>query len=150
MKRIPTKEVKERTREITEYFRSYKPYEDRLGQVYSVLCTEVSHDNQYYVAHNQFYEQVLVPMRPELMGKMFSVRIVDSCKFSMTGELLQESTVVRPAPADPLRQGQVSGIGAGAGAAVWMVRDKSQIFVTSVLVLILAAVSRIIYLLWIW
>ena len=148
MKRIPTQEVKERTREITEYFRSYKPYEDRLGQVYTVLCTEVSHDNQYYVAHNQFYEQVLVPKRPELMGKMFSVRIVDSCKFSMTGELLQESAVVRPAPADPLLQGQVSGVGSGTG--VLIVRDRSQLFVTSVLVLILAAAGRLIYLLWNW
>jgi hypothetical protein len=37
------------------------------------------------VGHNEYYEQVLVPKREELMGKLFSVRIVDVSKFSMTG-----------------------------------------------------------------
>ena len=83
MKRIPTQEVKERTKQITELFRSYHPYSERLGQTYTVLCTETSHDGNYYVAHNQFYEQILVPKRSELMGKMFQVKIVDFCKFSI-------------------------------------------------------------------
>jgi hypothetical protein len=51
----------------------------------SVLVTETSHDGRYYVGHNEYYEQVLVPKREELMGKLFSVRIVDVSKFSMTG-----------------------------------------------------------------
>merc|ERR1719220_1263380 len=49
MKRIPTQEVKERTKQITELFRSYHPYSDRLGSIYPVLCTETSHDGNYYV-----------------------------------------------------------------------------------------------------
>ena len=78
MKRVPTQvcvwsaardvcvtawsqEVKGRTKRLTEYFHSYQPYRDRLGQVYTVLCTETSHDSQFYVAHNQFYEQVNEP-----------------------------------------------------------------------------------------
>jgi len=119
MKRIPTQDVKARTRELSEFFQSYKPYENRIGKIYSVLVTETSHDGNYYVAHNEFYEQVLVPKRPELMGKMFQVKIVDTCKFSMTGELIDTTEVIRPAPADPLAQGQVSGaeqLLAGSGA----------------------------------
>lgn len=143
MKRIPTQDVKKRTREITDYFHSYKPYEFRLGQIYTVLCTETSHDNRYYVAHNQFYEQVLVPKRPELMGKMFDVRIVDTCKFSMTGELLEDGSVVRPSLADPLSQGQVSGTSktllktSDSG-------DSRQLFM-SLTVLVIAALARLFY-----
>ena len=49
-----------------------------------------------------------MPKRPELLGKMFEVRIVSSCKFSMTGELTSESRPVCPAPAPPLLPGQVT------------------------------------------
>lgn len=110
MKRIPTQDVKSRTKELSAFFHTYTPYQARIGQVYRVLVTETSHDGNFYVGHNEFYEQVLVPKLPELMGKMFQVQIVDSCKFSMTGELLETTKVVRPAPVDPLAQGQVSGL----------------------------------------
>jgi hypothetical protein len=52
----------------------------------SVLVTETSHDGRYYVGHNEHYEQILVPKREELMGKLFPVRIVDVSKFSMIGK----------------------------------------------------------------
>ena len=34
MKRVPTQEVKKRTRQLTDYFHSYSPYQHRIGQVY--------------------------------------------------------------------------------------------------------------------
>jgi len=142
MKRIPTQDVKKRTKEITEFFHTYKPYENRLGKIYTVLVTETSHDGNYYVGHNEFYEQILVPKRPELMGKMFQVRIIDSCKFSMTGELLEDTSVVRPAPAEPLQAGQVSG------ALSVETRTKNQFFLQSFAVLIFAAFVRLLYLIW--
>jgi len=142
MKRIPTQDVKKRTKEITEFFHTYKPYENRLGKIYTVLVTETSHDGNYYVGHNEFYEQILVPKRPELMGKMFQVRIVDSCKFSMTGELLEDTSVVRPAPAEPLQAGQVSG------AQSVETKTKNQFFLQSFAVLIFAAFVRLLYLIW--
>jgi len=143
MKRIPTQVVKERTRKITEYFHSYKPYHDRLGQVYTVLCTETSHDNNYYVAHNQFYEQVLVPKREELMGKMFTVKIVDTCKFSMTGEIVEDAPLVRPSPADPLSPGQVSGTSVLLDSS----SDSNRQLYISMTVLIIAALARLFYVL---
>jgi len=142
MKRIPTQDVKKRTKEITEFFHTYKPYENRKGKIYTVLVTETSHDGNYYVGHNEFYEQILVPKRPELMGKMFQVKIVDSCKFSMTGELLEDTSVVRPAPADPLQMGQLSG------AQIVETKPKNQLFLQSFAVLLFAAFVRLCYLIW--
>jgi len=109
MKRIPTQIVKARTRELSEYFQTYKPYDGREGKIYRVLVTETSHDGNYYVAHNEFYEQVLVPKLPELMGKMFDVNITSTSKFSMIGELINSSEVIRPSLAEPYQQGEVSG-----------------------------------------
>jgi threonylcarbamoyladenosine tRNA methylthiotransferase CDKAL1 len=48
--------------------------------------TETSHDGRYYVGHNEHYEQILVPKREELMGKLFPVKIVHVSKFSMIGK----------------------------------------------------------------
>ena len=64
MKRIPTQQVKDRSRELTNLFHSYLPYTDKMGEMYMVLVTELSHDGQYFVGHNKFYEQV----RSVLMG----------------------------------------------------------------------------------
>jgi len=139
MKRIPTQDVKKRTKEITEFFHTYKPYENRLGEIYTVLVTETSHDGNYFVGHNEFYEQILVPKRPELMGKMFQVKIVDSCKFSMTGELLEDTSVIRPAPVEPLQLGQVSG--------TLMLPDSKNyhVFMRSLAILLFALLARLIY-----
>ena len=92
-----------------------------------------------------------MPKRPELMGKMFRVRIVDSCKFSMTGELLDEASVTRPSPAEALQPGQLSGAGdLGTSATSSGGSDNNQLYVQSFYVLILAAFIRLLYLLWNW
>jgi len=140
MKRIPTQDVKLRTKELTEYFLSYKPYDNRIGKIYSVLVTETSHDGNYYVGHNEFYEQVLVPKRPELMGKMFQVKIVTSCKFSMTGELVDTTQVVRPSPSDALEKGQVSGV----SLSLQSPRSSNDVFNMCLVVLFVAVFFRLI------
>lgn len=58
MKRVPTQEVKQRTKQLTDLFHSYEPYKKRVGQKYQVLVTEIAHDKSHYVGHNEFYEQV--------------------------------------------------------------------------------------------
>ena len=110
MKRIPANDVKKRTKALGELFASYSPYSDRVGMQYKALVTEVSHDENYYVGHNQFYEQILVPKDPELMGKIVHVEIVSVCKFSMTGQLLEDKKPLRPTEKTPLLSGQVSGL----------------------------------------
>lgn len=90
MTRIPADQVKKRTKRLTELFNSYHPYAERVGEVYNVLVTEVSHDNLHYVGHNKYYEQVLLPMRKNLLGSLVRVRITSTTKFGMIAELLDD------------------------------------------------------------
>ncbi|EDX07481.1 threonylcarbamoyladenosine tRNA methylthiotransferase [Drosophila simulans] len=90
MERIPANLVKKRTKRLTDLFYSYEPYAERVGEIYTVLVTEVSHDKLHYVGHNKSYEQVLLPMRDNLLGTRVNVRITSASKFSMVGEILDE------------------------------------------------------------
>jgi len=117
LKRIDTSVVKSRTKRIGDLFNSYMPYENRIGKIYKILITEISHDKKFYVGHNKFYEQVknssqllnqnasavsdrvlyidyfsvkiLVRMEPSLMGTWVTVKIISVCKHSMTGEIIE-------------------------------------------------------------
>lgn len=92
MKRIPADLVKTRTKRLTDLFYTYEPYGHKLGEVQEVLVTEIGKDKKHYVAHNKFYEQVLVPMRPNLLGKSLKVKIVSATKFSMISEILGDES----------------------------------------------------------
>ena len=50
--------MKKRTKRLSEFFQSYQPYSNKIGEVQDVLVTELSHDGKHYVGHNKFYEQV--------------------------------------------------------------------------------------------
>lgn len=91
-------QVKGRTKRLSDFFQSYEPYNHQVGTVQRVLVTEVSHDKKHYVAHNKFYEQVLVPMHEGFMGKLINVRIVSASKHSMKAEPLENgySPALRP------------------------------------------------------
>lgn len=93
MQRIPANLVKTRTKRLTDVFNSYEPYADRVGQEYVALVTDISHDKKYYVGHNKFYEQILLPMKENLLGKSVRVRITSVTKFSMLGDLLDGEEV---------------------------------------------------------
>ncbi|KAL7735184.1 hypothetical protein ACLKA6_014900 [Drosophila palustris] len=90
MERIPANLVKKRTKRLTDLFYSYEPYQGREGQIYMVLVTEISHDKLHYVGHNKNYEQVLLPMRDNLLGTSVRVRITATSKFSMMGVILDD------------------------------------------------------------
>lgn len=90
MQRIPANLVKKRTKRLTDLFNSYHPYAGREGEIYNVLVTEVSHDKLHYVGHNKSYEQVLLPMRENLLGTCVRVRIVSTSKFSMSAEIIDD------------------------------------------------------------
>jgi len=79
---------KKRTREISEIFGNYKNFEQFKGVIFKVLCTEVSHKNNYYIAHNKHYHQILIPQKEEYMGKILYVKITDCDKFYMIGDVI--------------------------------------------------------------
>lgn len=92
MERIPANLVKKRTKRLTDLFNSYEPYTHKLNEIHTVLVTEISHDKKHYVGHNKFYEQVLLPMEENLMGKSVKVRITGTTKFSMNAEVVEKES----------------------------------------------------------
>lgn len=107
--RIPTREVKGRSRQLSRLFQSYRPYDHKLGTRQVVLVTEESHDGEYFVAHNKFYEQVLVAKQQALMGRSFEVVITSTGKHYLKGDVVKESLVSMPMRPHPLPYGAVSG-----------------------------------------
>ncbi|RXN15889.1 threonylcarbamoyladenosine tRNA methylthiotransferase [Labeo rohita] len=81
-----------------------------IGERQHVLVTEESFDAQYFVAHNKFYEQVLVPKKPEFKGKMIEVDIYEAGKHYVKGRPVEDAQVFTPSIAQPLQKGQVSGL----------------------------------------
>ncbi|XP_058288551.1 threonylcarbamoyladenosine tRNA methylthiotransferase isoform X3 [Hylobates moloch] len=81
-----------------------------IGERQQVLVTEESFDSKFYVAHNQFYEQVLVPKNPAFMGKMVEVDIHESGKHFMKGQPVSDAKVYTPSISKPLAKGEVSGL----------------------------------------
>eukprot|EP00064_Thunnus_orientalis_P010266 superscaffoldBa00001376_g10292 len=81
-----------------------------VGERQHVLVTEESFDAQYYVAHNKFYEQVLVPKRSEFKGKMIEVDIYEAGKHFLKGQPVEDSKPFTPSIATPLQKGEVSGL----------------------------------------
>jgi len=86
--RIDPKLVKTRTKQLSDYFQSYLPYAGSEGQVQSVLVTEESHDRQHWVAHNDCYQQVLVPKEEGLLGKTLTVEVTETGKHFLKARVL--------------------------------------------------------------
>ncbi|TMS10440.1 Threonylcarbamoyladenosine tRNA methylthiotransferase [Larimichthys crocea] len=110
MEQVPAHVKKQRTKELSQLFHSYNPYDHKVGERQHVLVTEESFDAQYYVAHNKFYEQVLVPKRAEFKGKMIEVDIYEAGKHFMKGRAVEDSKPFTPSIAAPLQKGEVSGL----------------------------------------
>jgi len=110
MKRVPTDVVKLRTKKVSEIFKSYMPYDYKLGRREKVLITEDAKDKIHFVGHNNSYDQVLVNCDASLMGKMVEVEIVECGKHFMKGRVLHDSLVISPTEVKALQKGTVSGV----------------------------------------
>ncbi|XKL63906.1 hypothetical protein PGB90_006270 [Kerria lacca] len=92
MQKIPANTVKERTKRLTTLFHSYETYSSKIGEIEDVLVTEEAHDGQHYVAHNKYYEQVLVPKYPNLIGQYIKVKILSTKKYCLISEPIDVKT----------------------------------------------------------
>lgn len=110
MHQVPAAVKKQRTKDLSQLFHSYNPYDHKVGERQRVLVTEESFDCNYYVAHNPFYEQVLVPKDPVLMGKMVEVNIYEAGKHFMKGQPVSDARVYTASITRPLAKGEVSGL----------------------------------------
>ncbi|KAI8837595.1 hypothetical protein BC829DRAFT_428340 [Chytridium lagenaria] len=87
--RVPSSEIKARSRIASAFFNSYSTYDDLLGQTLKVVVTEISSDGLFYVGHDKSYRQVLVPLLPALLGRVIHVRVVRTGKFFVEGAPLR-------------------------------------------------------------
>ncbi|KAM9230173.1 LOW QUALITY PROTEIN: threonylcarbamoyladenosine tRNA methylthiotransferase-like [Dugong dugon] len=110
MEQVPAQVKKQRMKDLSWVFHSYNPYDHKIGERQQVLVIEESFDSKFYVAHNQFYEQVLVPKHPSLMGKMVKVDIYESGKHFMKRQPVSDAKVYMPSISKPLAKGEVSGL----------------------------------------
>ncbi|EFN84849.1 CDKAL1-like protein [Harpegnathos saltator] len=134
MPRIPTQQVKARTKKLTELFYSYEPYENQVGKLCCVLVTEVAHDKLHYVGHNKFYGQVLLPKEEEYMGMMILVRITEATKFSMKAEYVEGySPRSRLPPTSPPPRGIISGLPSETKPPKYMTATLAVIFLAVIL-----------------
>ncbi|KAF2348715.1 TRAM domain [Trinorchestia longiramus] len=165
--RIDPKLVKRRTKELSDFFQSYRPYDHKLGQQYEVLVTEQSHDKQFWVGHNDCYEQVLVPKDDDYLGKTLLVEIIETGKHFLKGRVVTEAAaaaLLSPAVAPALPQGAVSGsyrqhsssqsngvagsVGVTAARRQQDVARQEKWILLSFAVIILALLAKLVWVCW--
>ncbi|NXG83657.1 CDKAL methylthiotransferase, partial [Stercorarius parasiticus] len=134
MHQVPAAVKKQRTKDLSQLFHSYNPYDHKVGERQRVLVTEESFDSNYYVAHNPFYEQVLVPKDPLLMGKMVEVNIYEAGKHFMKGQPVSDARVYTASITRPLAKGEVSGLTeefrhAAQNGTNWKAQPSAEILV---------------------
>ncbi|EEH53369.1 uncharacterized protein MICPUCDRAFT_29134, partial [Micromonas pusilla CCMP1545] len=93
MKKVNSREVKRRSRELTNYIESYLPHGALVGTTQRVWVTDIAKDGISLVAHTKSYVQVLLPggeaERARLMGKSAVVKIIESARWYVRGEVLE-------------------------------------------------------------
>lgn len=90
MKKLDTKIVKNRSREMTKLFKSYISFKDRIGEKHNVLITEIAKDGYHFVGHNKCYDHFLVPPHSnyDIMGKVVNVEIIEIGKYFIKSKLI--------------------------------------------------------------
>ena len=88
MPQIDHHKKKSRSENISELFESYQPYSRYIGEIFKVICTDISAQNNYYVAHNKYYHHILIPMKDEYLGETLIVQIEDYGKFYMKAKVI--------------------------------------------------------------
>ncbi|WVZ85721.1 hypothetical protein U9M48_032611 [Paspalum notatum var. saurae] len=98
MKKVPSNEVKRRSRELTSVFESFSPYQGMEGKVERIWITEIATDGVHLVGHTKGYIQVLVIAPDSMLGTSANVKITSVGRWSVFGDLVEGSVVVREAP----------------------------------------------------
>ncbi|KAL2653651.1 hypothetical protein R1flu_021779 [Riccia fluitans] len=99
MKRVPTAEVKKRSRQLTSAFETFTPYQGMEGQTERVWVTDVAPDGVHLVGHTKTYVQVLLPSSEVVLGSCIDVKITSVGRWSVMGKAVQ------PLPSIPGQRG---------------------------------------------
>lgn len=92
MKKINTKIVKKRSRDVTEAFLSYEHnYKFLQNTIQQVLFTEISSKSEHIIGHTKQYVKVLLPNENnkniELLGNFATCKILSTHKWHVVAEL---------------------------------------------------------------
>jgi MiaB-like tRNA modifying enzyme len=85
---LPPAVLKARSKELVTLFNSYNTRANREGEIWDVLVTDMSRDNDFMVGHTKRYDQVLIPAHPQIMGKCVKVKITKAEKHYLISELV--------------------------------------------------------------
>ncbi|GJN27590.1 hypothetical protein PR202_gb15622 [Eleusine coracana subsp. coracana] len=97
MKKVPSHEVKKRSRELTSVFESFSPYQGMEGTVERIWITEIATDGVHLVGHTKGYIQVLVIAPDSMLGASADVKITSVGRWSVFGEVIEGSVAVKEA-----------------------------------------------------
>nr|CAE01708.1 OSJNBb0086G13.6 [Oryza sativa Japonica Group] len=95
MKKVPSVEVKKRSRELTSVFESFSPYQGMEGKVERIWITEIATDGVHLVGHTKGYIQVLVIAPDSMLGTSADVKITSVGRWSVFGEVIEGSVVAK-------------------------------------------------------
>lgn len=99
MPKVPSQQVKDRSRRLTRLFESFNPYagmEDTSGPVTVWFNRERSADGQHAVGHTKAYVKVLVPWEEGREGVVGQVKIVGVARWHVWGEMLSWKKIREP------------------------------------------------------
>lgn len=94
MKKVPTKQVKERSRKITTLFESYRCYDNLVGQEIYVWSREIETNKKYgrrAIGHTKNYVKVVLPDDDSLVGTCMLFKVTKAFKWHIEGEILQRN-----------------------------------------------------------
>ncbi|GJN02903.1 hypothetical protein PR202_ga20294 [Eleusine coracana subsp. coracana] len=97
MKKVPSHEVKKRSRELTSVFESFSPYQGMEGTVERIWITEIATDGVHLVGHTKGYIQVLVIAPDSMLGASADVKITSVGRWSVFGKVIEGSVAVKEA-----------------------------------------------------
>ncbi|XP_028801621.1 threonylcarbamoyladenosine tRNA methylthiotransferase [Neltuma alba] len=89
MKKVPSNVVKKRSRELTNVFEAFTPYNGMEGKVERIWITDVAADGIHLVGHTKGYIQVLVAAPDSLLGTSAMVKITSVGRWSVFGQVIE-------------------------------------------------------------
>lgn len=88
MRKVPTSEVKKRSRELTNIFESFTPYVGMEGRIERVWITDTAADGIHLVGHTKSYVQVLIMAPDSMLGTSVDVKITSVGRWSVFGDIV--------------------------------------------------------------
>jgi threonylcarbamoyladenosine tRNA methylthiotransferase CDKAL1 len=89
MKKVQSKIVKQRSRELTSVFEAFAPYTGMECREERIWITEVATDGIHLVGHTKGYVQVLVTGPESMLGTSAMARITSVGRWSVFGEVIE-------------------------------------------------------------